>query len=67
MEERVYLPQLQAPCAQPQSAQVHPAVPQPGILRDGLVLVLGLVLGRRKEVNCVRCFGLLWCESVAVV
>jgi hypothetical protein len=34
-----YLPQLQAPAAQPQSAQVQPAVPQPGIL----VVFVGVV------------------------
>jgi hypothetical protein len=34
-----YLPQLQAPAAQPQSAQVQPAVPQPGIF----VVFVGVV------------------------
>jgi len=31
---RTYFPQLQAPAAHPQSAQLHPSFPQPGMMSE---------------------------------
>jgi hypothetical protein len=50
--KNVHFPQLQAPCAQVQSAQLHPAVPQPGMFAKWS-LEEGICFGKRWFVRCI--------------
>jgi len=56
----VYLPQLQAPSAHPHVAQVHPAVPQPGMMK--IVVWVGRCVCECVIRCCFRCSEEeIWC------